>query len=414
VTRAVNVSTRNRTAFRVTLPLSPIVNRPQPKNIRIIQKPCSHDIAVFALHTPDKLTGIMSGAPVAITWTNQRGSGSFRGYIYRVDPMYEANSAQSVNVICIGASYPLMNKGVDVWVGVTAPDVVKDIAFRNGLAADVEHHPRVYGQVMQAGESYWKLLVRLADETGYVLRMEDSTLVFRSRDSMTQHFRPIAPTMKMVRSGDPAAQARANILDFKAKVGEFTPELGAARASRSVFGLDPKSGATLNKNVGAVDPYRADGDPVFEEFLVHAVVNNQSEVDTAVAAAQERNRFSRFAKMTTWGEPYLAPERVLYLTGMEPDLAGYWTVRSVIHNIDAANYKCEVELATDGLGSPLRLVGEPSRENPTRRIPVDPHRLPGLSWPYPEPVLESSVQVVGVAGTPLTDFSWVAPVRKVR
>ena len=99
---------------------------------------------------------------------------------------------------------------------------------------------------------------------------------------------------------------------------------------------------------------------------------------------------------------------------MDQSLAGFWTVRKVNHNIEAGSYSCDVELATDGLGGAVRLVGEPVNEVSTRRIPVDPHRLPGLSWPYSEPVLEASPQVVGVAGQAVADFSWVAPVRKVR
>jgi phage protein D len=413
VTNAVNPSLRNRASFTVRFPLSPIVSKALPKNVRIIQRPMSHDLAVFSLRTPDGLSGIMSGAPVTIDWVNSRGSGLFRGYVYRVDPMYEANAATSVNIICIGSSYPLMNRGQSVWVDVSAPDVVKDVAFMHGLAADVEHHPRIYTQILQAGESYWQLLVRLADETGYVLRFEDSTIVFRSRDSMTQHFRPIAPTMKMVRSGNPGAQLSADILDFKAKIGEYNPELGASRTSTTVSGVDPQTGATITKSVD-VAPYRADGAPVFEDYLVHTVVNNQSELEAASQAAQERKRFSRFAKMTTWGEPYLAPERVVNIAGVDPGLTGYWTVRSVTHLIDAAMYKCEVEIGTDGLGGPLSLVGEPDNEVSSRRIPVDPHRLPGLPWPYPAPVLEATTKVVGLAGQPLSDFSWVAPVRKAR
>lgn len=406
-----SASVKNKTTFSVEFPGSPITIGRPPKTIKIVERPNSHDIALFTLLTTDSMYEVLDGAPVVITWHNLRGGEQFHGYVYRVEPFYDANSGYAVNFVCVGASYPMMNKGTEVWVGATAPDVVREIALKHGLGVDTEPHPRVFNQIVQAGESYWQLLVRLAGETGYVLRMEGSTVVFRSRESLTQHYRPIAPTLALVRSQDPAAQARGDLINFQIKASEYSPDLGATRATRQVRGVNPVTGMAITKSVGLPTTFRETSDPVFEEFLVHAVVNNQSELDSAALAAQEKNRFTQFATMETWGEPYLAPERVVALTGMAPSHSGYWTVRGVTHHIERNNYRCSASLATDGLGAPQRLVGEPMGDGNARLYLVDPHRAPGLPWPYPAPALEYSSQTIGVPGKPLNDFSWVAPVR---
>jgi len=408
---AVDASIKNKTVINLHFPNSPLTNLAQPKQVKVIQKPGAHDIATFSLSTVDSYAGLANGAPVSIGWSGLKGSASFRGYVYRISPVFSGGYGMGTHFICVGTSYPLMSKGTDVWVGVGAADVVRDVARRHGLNYDVEDHPRVYGQIAQAGDSYWKLLNRLAEETGYVLRVEGGTILFRSRDSMTLHFRPIAPLLQMMRTKNPASQAYSDIINFKAQSGEFNQELGSSRASRTITGVDPKTGAPISKNAGLPDPYRSDVEPVFNDYLVDTVVNTQSELDSAMNAAQEKNRFTRFAKMQTWGEPYLAPERIVYATGMGSELAGYWTVRSVTHSVESRNYQCEVDLATDGLGGTQRLVGEEVGGSSSRLVPVDPHRLPGLSWPYPEPVLESRPQVAGFSGQAMSDFTWVAPAR---
>jgi phage protein D len=412
MTGSIDATLKNKTVLQVVFPNSPMVNPTIPKSVKVIQKPGSHDLAVFSLRSVDQFTGLLPGAPIAISWSGLRGAASFRGYVYRIAPTFDANNAFTTNFICVGPSYPLMNKGTDVWVGVSAPDVVRDVALKHGLSYDVEHHPRVYGQVAQAGESYWRLLNRLAEETGYVLRVEGGTVLFRSRDSMTRHFRPIAPVLQMVRTKNPASQAYSDVLDFQVRTGEFTPELGTTRANRDVRGTDPRTGDSISKSGGVASSYRADFEPVFNDFLVDTVINTQAELDSALNAAQENNRFTRFATMRTWGEPYLAPERVVYVSGVGGDFSGYWTVRTVTHSIESRNYQCDVELATDGLGATQPLVGEDLGGSTNRLIPVDPHRLPGLSWPYSEPVLDSHPSIQGVSGQALTGFTWVAPVRK--
>jgi phage protein D len=409
-----DVTTKNATKFLVTFPQSNLDAVVTPTNIRVIQRPLSHDIAVMDIIGGERYRGLLGGAPVSIDWSNQSGSANFRGYVYRLDPHYEPGKYRTT-VICVAASYPLMNMGQNVWVGVTAPDVVRSIAFQHGLDVDVDEHPRVYGQVAQAGKSYWQVLVQLAEETGYVLRVEGSTLVFRSRESLTAFFRPISPALDFVLSTSPTLRMHGEVQEFHIKAGSYNPEVGAYNASRSSSGVDPRTGAL---RASASDPtsYRVSDSPLFSEALVDRVINSTLEADVAVESAHEQNRFATSATMNTLGQPYFAPERMVYLRGLESAFTGYWTLRSVTHEISARNYRCAVEVGTDGLGSTLHITGEMAQSPASRasRAQVPSPIEGGIGWPYPHPVLEASVSIQGDPGRPLSDFVWTAPVRRWR
>ncbi len=373
-------------------------------------RPGAHDVAVLSVNTPYRnLGGMNSGTPVSIQWSNQRGTGTFNGYVYRADPLIVAGASANT-LICVGASFPLMGKGQNIWTDISASEVVRIIAAQHGLDYDVEDHPRVYNQITQAGESYWQLLNRLADETGYVLRMDGATLRFRSRKSFTQHYRPIAIRMDFAQGANPNLRLAAEVQEFKARVGAANPEFGTLHASRSGSGIDPASGEAIS-NSADVSPLRADGSPIFQDYITNRVVNSALELDLALQAEQEKNRFTKFAQMRTLGDPTLAPEKVVYVRGVDAPYNGFWTARTVVHDITTNNYRCEVFVATDGLGGPLRATGEDSYtipDHPTMAT-VNPHR-PGAFQKALQPVLVSKSQVIGQPGAPLTDWFWSAPV----
>jgi len=361
----------------------------------LIQAPGSHDIFRLKVTPVDGLEALFHGAPAVVRWSSRYGNGAFHGFVHRVDPVYQPGNKHA-NITLVGASYPLMQPGSLSWIGVRASDVVRDIAFRFGLSCDVEDHPLVYPQVAQSGRSYWQLMNELAEETGYVLRMEGATLMFRSRDSLLSHFRPMAPEVP--------------VQSFSPKVGAFNPELGATSSVRSVSGVDPYRGAIVADR-GAPDLMREGRDPMFDHLLTGDVVHTQMDASTAVAAALEANRFTTVASVTAPGNPLVAPERVVWPTPVPTDLAGHWVVRAVEHHIERGKYTTRAELATDGLGGSLLKSGEPPRAaaSPGHAV-VDPHRPGALpSWPYPEPVLRTNSPVKGAPGRVLTDFSWIAP-----
>lgn len=406
-----DVTVKNITSLTAAFPQSGISERIVPTNVRLVMRPGAHDVAVLTLNTPlSLLSSVNSGMPVTIDWNNPKGKGSFRGYVYRADPVISQGKSTNT-LVCVGASFPLMGGGQHIWTGVNASDVVREVAALHGLDYDVEEHPRVYAQVVQAGESYWKLLNRLADETGYILRMDGATIRFRSRGSFNGHFRPLAIPMDFYMSQNPNLKYAAEIQEFRAKVGSANPEFGVMAASRAGSGINPVTGEVIS-NSADLNPLRASSSPVFNSFSTDRVVNSAQELDLALQAEQEKNRFTRFAEMDTLGDPTLTPERVVYLRGLDRPYNGFWTVRSVVHDIRPRKYLCQVSVATDGLGGPLNATGETpyTRPGSPAYVAIDPHRQVSLSEAA-DPVLESSPEVSGLFGTPVKEWRWAAPVR---
>ena len=367
----------------------------------LTQAPGSHDVFKLALSSGDGLETLFSGAPAVVRWTSALGDSAFHGYVHRVDPVHTKGKAPTASVTLVGCSYPLMAPGSLTWAGIRVSDVVRDIAFRFGMACDVEDHPLVYPQIVQGGRSYWQLLRELASEVGYVLRMEGATLVFRSRQSLLAHFRPLAP--------------RVATHTFAPKLGAFNPELGATTAVRYVSGIDPYRGDIVSDR-GVADQMRVGDAPVYEQLLTGDVVYTQQDASTAVAAAQEANRFVTVASLVSTGNPLLVPERVIWPDQVPADFTGHWVVRAVQHDFDLGRYSTRAEVAADGLGAGLLRAGEPaaSGTSPGHTV-VNPHHpgsLPG--WPYPAPILRTSTTVAGLPGQPVAGFAWIAPTTEAR
>lgn len=74
----------------------------------------------------------------------------------------------------------------EVYRKMSDADVVRVIAARNGMIADVGTTSPVYDQILQANESDWKFLARRAKLYGFMLYVEDGVLHFhqvRPRES---------------------------------------------------------------------------------------------------------------------------------------------------------------------------------------------------------------------------------------
>jgi hypothetical protein len=93
----------------------------------------------------------------------------------------------TVEIVAYGEAIKLgATERRDVYRKMTDSDIVRTIAGRNGLSADVETTTPIYDQVIQANESDWKFLERRAKLYGYVLYVDGGVLHFhkvRPRES---------------------------------------------------------------------------------------------------------------------------------------------------------------------------------------------------------------------------------------
>lgn len=387
----------------IGFPLCALPDAVSITGVRVVMRAGAHDMAVVTASDPTLANRLVPGAPVVLEWRDSSTSRTFQGYVYKVSPRYTGGVGSSV-ITCVGLGFPLMSQGERTWTDVAVGSLVRELAREARLGVDVADGGARLSQVTQKpGQSFWQVLTDVADRTGCVVRVEGSTLVFRPREDWVRTFRPDARLLEYRETGD------GQITRFSPVAGSYTPELGAANATHVLIGEDADG-----------NPLRATQAPVVHRealspiFRTVATTDAQTPEEMAVArrAVVERNRFSITAKAEIEGTASLAPEREVYVDGIDGAWNGYWTVREVEHVMRGKVYQCEVTLGTDGLGAALLLPNE-ARKPPVvndSNATVNPHLAGTLTGQYRDAVLQTSTLVVGDPGRPLSGFAWSSPV----
>lgn len=333
-----------RTRYKVTFPLAP--ETPFYRKVQVIQRSGALDIAVVPVRgeIANLDTLYATGAPVQIEWENAYGTGLFVGYVHHHSPDFDQLSPW-IDVVCVGAAYPMLVQKQRVFEYTTADHVARTLASEHGLSAETDQHSRIYQSLAQPGISDWALLRKLADDTGYVLRLEGTCLQFVKRARADAYYRPRAqvfqrkthPTINLTRVSE--------VVSFKPLVGDLMAE--SPNTAKSITQMNPLSAGTLT-----ISRYPEGASAASAQFTTPTgrIAADWSEATTLLEAAVENNRFVYRAKATLHGNPYVAPERLIYLQGMDGAYGGYWTVLSARHRVNGAhNYFVDVELGSDGL-----------------------------------------------------------------
>jgi len=193
-------------------------------------------------------TVVSSGDPVQFTYSTNNIKQNFYGYVYSVEPINESD-AQNTNILCVAASYLLKNTDQKIYKNVTADQVVTKIAAKYGMRAVTQRHPRVRKTIVQAGQSDWQLLRRLAKQTGFALRVEGTTIIFVSKNKIYANKKDQAPYFNYVDkelggSVTRLERAMGSIISFDPIVSDESPELGS-RVDRIITGYNEKTGTVI-------------------------------------------------------------------------------------------------------------------------------------------------------------------------
>ena len=209
-----------------------------------------HDRLVlhFKGHIREDREGLIAEDPIVFTFTSGKVVSKWYGYISYIDT---TNSMQSGNtdIICLGASYILKNTVQKIYKNTTADQVVADIAKSNGMEAITQRHPRVKDWV-QAGQSQWQMLRRLAKQTGFALRADNTTIYFVSKNKIFTDKKSSAAYFNYVDNKEisgivtKADRYGGTILNFIPRLSDKSPESGV-RVDRVVTGIDPKTGKLI-------------------------------------------------------------------------------------------------------------------------------------------------------------------------
>jgi hypothetical protein len=312
---------------------------------------------------------IRPGTPVLITLTGQNGKQDISCYVHHIEP-HVTPGKKFVEVHVIGASYFLKKTSQQVYVNQTASEIVTTIAKRNGFAYDVDSHPRVYPQVSQAGLTDMEMMVKLAKQCGYLLRVSNTEVYFHSMTKSYEEFRENAPVFYMRDTSSPDG---STLYSFEPLVGESLEfEDGEYKAATAVAGVDRFTGKIIkvtNQKRPKATKKRSEPD-FFDRFASSVVVNDYSVADNESKSVDQRNIFPYRAKAEILGESSVYPGMPVYLDGVGNTYAGFWIVLKARHKIvsNAYNsyiYTTIITVGTDSLGTAVagkdnKLVEVPS------------------------------------------------------
>jgi phage protein D len=307
-----------------------------------------HELAtIYFLNWAVPSDSIASGTPISVIVSGLHSSREFNGYIHHIQPDLSP-SKNYVEVTVIGASYVLKQQGQKVWTNVTADAVVADIAKKHKFSYIATPHPRVYPQISQAGMSDWELLVKLAKQSGYSFKADNTTLIFQP---LTQDFTESRQQANYYALGGLESKS-TGIYSFKPLIGESIPFADAQKSTYSVGGVDSNTGAAhVNADQTPLKSTRKKSNPpVFDTYATNVVAPTFQASRHEAKAATERARYAYRGEVHLPGNPKLLPDSPVFLDGVGASYSGFWTILSVEHTVEEQMFTTKAIVGTDSLG----------------------------------------------------------------
>jgi hypothetical protein len=195
-----------------------------------------------------KGTEIRSGDPVTFSYQSEKVKATWTGYVH-TPISTNGLKATNTDVICVGASYLLKNPDQTVYTNVTADQCIGKIAKKHGMKATTQRHPRKRPSIVQAGVSDWQFCKRLAAQTGFALRADNTTIIFMSKDKLYNDHKKNAPYFYYIDDpqGGVATKSDRNlgtVLNFQAYPSDEAPEL-EINVDRTTTGTNVSTGKAI-------------------------------------------------------------------------------------------------------------------------------------------------------------------------
>jgi len=350
---------RRNTSFKLSFPTMPSLKR-TPRKVELRQVQNHHDILIISFPITGKVwfDEIPTGLPVQFSWAQENNSATWYGYVSSVSKLVaQSQREQTMEVQCIGASFPLKERANRVFSDSTIPEAVETIAKQHGLAFVGDQHPRRFPQLTMAGHSYWEWIQEQAKRIGFAVVMHNTTLYFRDLDSYINQKITQVP---LLYAGNTPSQYRGQLHDrtldsFEVIKGDLIEQGVTRRSEKTVGGVDPLTGRANTstaspKDVG--DSLRTTAnDVLFSEYRTDQVVSSYTDSVQMSKGAAQMGRFKLPAKVKCQGDPRIHPYGTVQILGTGEKTDGYWLVKDVTHIFQKfGDYNITMTVVTDGTG----------------------------------------------------------------
>lgn len=296
---------------------------------------------------------VTAGSPIAFTINNTINFKDFTGYVDHVN-LYREPGSSITEVVAVSASYVFKNESQKVYKGLSADAIIEQIAAKYNFSAYTVPHPRVYPQVAQAGHTDWEFMVRLAKQSGYSLRTQNTEIYFQPMLYDYTQQRSQAEKFTLRRPTDPSG---STLYSFYPTIGESVDYDGNKKAAISISGVDANTASPIaitnqKRNKNTRFSSKAE---FFDKYHTHVVALDSEVANHEAKAADDRAVFPYRGTAEVLGAPTVRPDLPVYLDGLGSPYSGYWTVLGTEHRIveesrNIFKYTTLLHLGTDSLG----------------------------------------------------------------
>lgn len=277
----------------------------------------------------------------------------FYGYVHDVKA-YQDSQHNVTEVGFIGASYVMRQASQKIYYNVTADQIVTEIAKKYNFSWKTTPHPRVYPQVAQAGLTDWEFMVKLAKQSGYFLRAENTALYFQP---LLQDFNDLIYEATEFSKADAGFKPVNPIYNFRPVIGETMAHHGADKSATSVAGVNPETGTYFKytKQTRSKTTRQISHPELFDKHATQVVANSYNTAVSEAYSADDKSTFPYTATAEVYGKSLLRPGMPVYLNNVGQDYSGYWTVLSVEHDvieesINMQRFTTHIMVGSDSLG----------------------------------------------------------------
>jgi hypothetical protein len=197
-------------------------------------------------------------------------------------------------------------------------------------------------------------MVRLAKQSGYTLRANNTELYFQPIMEDYTNNREEAPKFILRPAGDPQG---STIYSFKPMLGESIPYEDATKGAVAVAGVDITNSTpvSITQQIRSAKTRVKEQNEFFDIFDTHTVVPDITVANFEAEAAENRNYFPYRGTVEVLGNPNLRPDMPIYLDGIGEPYTGYWVILEAQHciveeELNRQRYTTTLVVGTDSLG----------------------------------------------------------------
>jgi len=166
------------------------------------------------------------GDPIKFTWKSEHKSATFVGFVHTIEKNNTLNNVFT-KIVCVNNSNVLKDTKKKIYKNLSADRIIMEIAKENGMHSDTSQHPLVIPNLVQAGQSDLQFMRHLAQKTGYVLRVSNTTIEFKPTEQYIYEHMHNAPVFYHFDVAPRALVAQQTLLSFTALDSLATPEYGS-------------------------------------------------------------------------------------------------------------------------------------------------------------------------------------------